>query len=119
MQIIKHMLLATSMLMVSVSSFAFQSYLENKTVHTPEVSTKAAAYDAALTKLSVLQSGSMREMAKGIGGLPVSLKSVMIKDGAYVTVTEKKKASGQVFYSGVIHVSVVYQQAHEGSKSRR
>ena len=109
MKLLKLLLIVPMMLIISFQVLAGNTYFANESVQTVDVSTKAKAYELGLKKLALLHSNSPKQLQKNLGGISAFLNVVRLDEGGYVTVLEKMGTDGQFIYTGVVHVSVLYQ----------
>lgn len=109
MKLTKNILIASAMVFFSAQAFADDVTYSDQTVFTAESSIKAIAYEQGMAKLNALQTASSNELEAKFWWLGMPANNMAIEEGAYVTVMEKMNASGQIVYSGVVHVSVSYE----------
>ncbi len=122
MKTIKNLLLASSMLILSVNVFAgtggygyYGVYHDSKVIKTQTVESKEAAYSLAFDKLGQLKSESGSELSNELAvplGFVQEKNSVTLDDGAYITIQESMNEQGQLVYNGLVNVTYSYSQAN-------
>lgn len=106
MKMIKSALIASVVLALSSQAFANQA---SRVIPTADMSTKTAAYELALDKLTSLENDSAVTLSHELlAGLSPVANSVSLNDGAYITVVEKMDSTGQIVYTGLVNVSASY-----------
>jgi Na+-translocating ferredoxin:NAD+ oxidoreductase RnfG subunit len=108
----KTALIASAMALLSTQVFAATAHQTTRVVTTADMSSKAAAYDSAFKKLEALKTDSAIELNNELGHIAMTYpNSIVLNDGAYVTVTEKMNENGQLFYTGLVNVTVTFDIA--------
>ena len=106
-------LVATSILLVSATAAnAFTIYQDPTTTMTDTYSSRDAAYQAGLNKLTSLSSASPSQLAEELDIFVTdNMKedTIHLNNGAYVTVQERMNDNGQVEYTGVVNFDVDYE----------
>lgn len=120
MNVLKAALFATSMTLISASALAqpyfvggnYASREQAKTISVAPASTSDAAYQNAIAELSSLKAMSADELyqALRIQKYGVDSKTTHIKDGGYVTVSERMNEDGQIEFLGNVNVTVHYAE---------
>lgn len=112
----KALIAATVSAMVVLSSQAIatpfananETYVANEIVKTVDTSSKASAYELALTKLNALEATSPEQLGKDFDSISMQSYGAYLEDDAYITVSEKMDTSGQLVYNGLVHISLIY-----------
>ena len=101
-------MIAASLLIASVSATAATTY---ESITTPVASSKAAAYEQGVNKLSALKSSSPAQLERSLNTAfgDIESDSLRLKDGGYVTVQERADATGRIGYVGVVNVGVDFE----------
>ena len=102
-------MIAASLLLASVSASAFTT---TETLDTPVASTKAAAYQQGVSKLSLLEGSTAAQLNYRLGTYygDIEEDTLDVKDGGYVTVQERVMADGSTGYVGLVHIDVSYDR---------
>jgi hypothetical protein len=107
----KTALIASVMAILSTQVFAANTHQNQTTriVPTADMTSKAAAYDLAVTKLQTLKASTPIALNNNLGHVAINYpNSVSLNDGAYITVAEKMSPSGEMLYTGLVNVSVTF-----------
>ena len=111
---IKTALIASTMAILSTQAFASNTTTHQATrvVPTADMTSKAAAYDLAFDKLTTLEAATPIELNNDLGSVAFNYpNSVVLNDGAYITVAEKMNDKGNIVYTGLVNVGVTYDMA--------
>ena len=111
---IKTVLIASTMAILSTQAFASNTTTHQATrvVPTADMTSKAAAYDLAFDKLTTLEAATPIELNNDLGSVAFNYpNSVVLNDGAYITVAEKMNDKGNIVYTGLVNVGVTYDMA--------
>ena len=124
MKTIKNVLLASIMFILSANVFAsntlhgdYSVHHVTKTIKTTPVEGREAAYALALDKLNQLKSASGEELTEEFN-LYSTLETakergtVMVDDGASITLEELMNNQGELVYRGLIRLRFSYSQAN-------
>jgi len=112
MKFTKTLLIASTvsaMTMLSTAAFADDITYTNETLLTADASSKAVAFEQGLSALNELHAASSSELEQKFWWLGMPANNMTIEEGAYVTVSEKMTADGQLVYNGIVHASVAYE----------
>jgi len=112
MKFTKKLLIASAvsaMTMVSTQAFADDISYSNETVLTADASSKAVAFEQGVSALNDLQAASSNDLEQKFWWLGMPANNMTVEEGAYVTVSEKMTADGQLVYNGIVHASVAYE----------
>jgi hypothetical protein len=122
MSIIKKLLLASAMLILSVNVFAgpvlygnYTLHNDHKTVTTATVASRNKAYDLGLKKLNEMKAKSSLELAREFVLFLDSAKeinSVTLDDDGYITIDESMNNRGELVYTAKVHLSCSYSKAN-------
>ena len=110
MKLTKNILIASAMVVLSTQAFADETYYSDQTVITADASSKTAAYEQGMTKLNSLESASANQLEKEFWWVAMPTNNMALEEGAFVTVSEKMTADGQLVYNGVVNLSVAYEE---------
>lgn len=104
-------LIASAMTILSTQAFATTTQT-TRVIPTTAVSSQAVAYELALEQLQTLKADSAIELNNDLGRIALdSPRSLSLNEGSYVTVAEKMNANGELFYTGLVNVSVTFDMA--------
>jgi len=110
MKLTKNILIASAMVILSTQVSADEVYYSDQTVITADASSKAIAYEQGISKLNALQAASANQLEKEFWWVAMPTNNMALEAGAFVTVTEKMMANGQLVYNGVVNLSVAYEE---------
>ncbi|HEY5715294.1 MAG TPA: DUF3316 domain-containing protein [Psychromonas sp.] len=122
MKTIKNALLVSSMVILSANAFAsaavygdYSVRSNNKTIKTATVDNKETAYKIGFEKLNQLKAESGAALSNELALSLDSFKeknSVILNDGAYITIQEFMNKQGNIVYQGLVNVTYSYSQAN-------
>jgi len=110
MKLTKNILIASAMAILSTQVVADETYYSDQTVITADASSKATAYEQGIAKLNTLEAASSNQLEKAFWWVAMPTNNMTLQEGAFITVTEKMNADGQLVYNGIVNLSVSYEE---------
>ena len=107
-------MIAASLLLASVSASAESvvKRIESNIIKTSVVASQAEAFQLGQNKLSQINSTSQNKLSQLLrlhSGRP-DLSTLVLNEGAFITVQERMGANGQLSYVGLVNVDYSYDE---------